>query len=50
MVVSSASAQSFSSFDYLSLIFQGIYFSMSETVPKEITVTSKGIGNTQSAR
>lgn len=44
---SSASAQSFTSFDYLSLIFQGIYFSMSETVPKEITVTSKGIGNTQ---
>lgn len=41
------SAQSFSSFDYISLIFQGIYFSKSESVPEEITVTAKGIGNSQ---
>ena len=44
---SSVSAQTFTPFDYLSLIFQGIYFSMSESVPEEITITSKGIGNTQ---
>jgi hypothetical protein len=44
---SSASAQSFTPFDYVSLIFQGIYFSMSESVPEEITVTAKGIGETQ---
>jgi hypothetical protein len=44
---SSASAQSFTPFDYVSLIFQGIYFSMSESVPEEITVTAKGVGETQ---
>jgi len=44
---SSVSAQSFTPFDYVSLIFQGIYFSMSESVPEEITVTAKGIGETQ---
>jgi hypothetical protein len=44
---SSLSAQSFTPFDYVSLIFQGIYFSMSESVPEEITVTAKGIGETQ---
>ena len=46
-VASSVSAQSFTPFDYLTLIFQGIYFSMSESVPEEITVSSKGVGNTQ---
>lgn len=45
---SSVSAQSFTPFDYVSLIFQGIYFSMSESVPEEITVTAKGVGETQS--
>ena len=44
---STVSAQSFTPFDYVTLIFQGIYFSMSESVPEEITVNSKGIGNTQ---
>jgi hypothetical protein len=44
---SSVSAQSFTPFDYVSLIFQGIYFSMSESVPEEITVTAKGVGETQ---
>jgi hypothetical protein len=44
---SSVSAQSFTPFDYVTLIFQGIYFSMSESVPEEITVSSKGVGNTQ---
>jgi hypothetical protein len=47
MWTSSVSAQSFTPFDYVSLIFQGIYFSMSESVPEEITVTAKGIGETQ---
>jgi len=47
MWTSSASAQSFTPFDYVSLIFQGIYFSMSESVPEEITVTAKGVGETQ---
>ena len=32
---------------HLLIIFQGIYFSMSESVPEEITVTAKGIGETQ---
>lgn len=44
---SSVSAQSFTPFDYVTLIFQGIYFSMSESVPEEITVSSKGVGKTQ---
>jgi len=44
---STVSAQTFTPFDYLSLIFQGIYFSMSESVPEEITVVSKGVGNNQ---
>jgi hypothetical protein len=44
---SSVSAQSFTPLDYVSLIFQGIYFSMSESVPAEITVSSKGVGKTQ---
>ena len=44
---STVSAQSFTPFDYVSLIFQGIYFSMSESVPEEITVTAKGVGETQ---
>jgi hypothetical protein len=44
---SSVSAQSFTTFDFVSLIFQGIYFSMSESVPEEITVTAKGVGETQ---
>ena len=44
---STVSAQSFTPFDYVTLIFQGIYFSMSESVPEEITVNSRGIGNTQ---
>jgi hypothetical protein len=48
MWTSSVSAQSFTPFDYVSLIFQGIYFSMSESVPEEITVTAKGVGETQS--
>ena len=47
MWTSSVSAQSFTPVDYVSLIFQGIYFSMSESVPEEITVTAKGIGETQ---
>jgi hypothetical protein len=47
MWTSSVSAQSFTPFDYVSLIFQGIYFSMSESVPEEITVTAKGVGETQ---
>jgi hypothetical protein len=47
MWTSSVSAQSFTPFDYVSLIFQGIYFSMGESVPEEITVTAKGIGETQ---
>jgi hypothetical protein len=47
MWTSSVSAQSFTTFDFVSLIFQGIYFSMSESVPEEITVTAKGIGETQ---
>lgn len=46
-VASTASAQSFTPFEYVSLIFQGIYFSMSESVPEEISVTAKGVGNTQ---
>ena len=41
------SAQSFTPFEYVSLIFQGIYFSMSESVPEQITVTSKGVGSNQ---
>ena len=47
MWTSSVSAQSFTTFDFVSLIFQGIYFSMSESVPEEITVTAKGVGETQ---
>ncbi len=41
------SAQSFTAFEYVSLIFQGIYFSMSESVPEQITITSKGVGSNQ---
>jgi hypothetical protein len=46
-VASSVSAQSFTAFDYVTLIFQGIYFSMGESVPEEITVASKGVGKNQ---
>jgi hypothetical protein len=38
---------SFDSVDYISLVFQGVYFTASESVPKEITVTTKGVGDTQ---
>jgi hypothetical protein len=41
------SAQSFTPFEYLTLIFQGIHFAMGESVPEQITVTSKGVGNNQ---
>jgi hypothetical protein len=44
---SSVSAQSFTPLDFISLIFQGIYFSASESVPSEITVTAQGKGRTQ---
>lgn len=47
LVASTTSVQSFTSLDYVSLIFQGIYFSASESVPEEITVNAKGIGDTQ---
>jgi hypothetical protein len=44
---SSVSAQSFTPLDFVSLVFQGIYFSVSESVPSEITVTAQGKGRTQ---
>jgi hypothetical protein len=34
--------------DYVSLIFHGVRFVSTESVPEEITVTEKGIGHTQS--
>ncbi len=37
----------FDTFTLLSLIFQGVRFSMEESSPKEIIVTSKGTGKTQ---
>ena len=33
--------------DYVSLIFKGIYFSASDFVPEELTITTKGVGDTQ---
>jgi len=42
-----AAAQSISGFDYISLFFKGIYFSITETVPKEMIVTETGVGETQ---
>lgn len=44
---SSVSVQAFTALDYVTLIFQGIHFSMSESVPEEITVSAKGYGHTQ---
>ena len=43
--VSTASA--FSSIDYISLVFKGIHFVVSESVPEEIVITTKGVGKTQ---
>jgi hypothetical protein len=39
----------FSPYDVVSLIFQGIRFYHSESVPKEIVITETGIGETQQA-
>jgi hypothetical protein len=47
MMASTTSTQAFTALDYVSLIFQGIHFSASESVPEEITVNAKGIGDTQ---
>jgi hypothetical protein len=47
MMAPATSAQTFTALDYVSLIFQGIHFSASESVPEEITVNAKGIGDTQ---
>jgi hypothetical protein len=47
LLLASTTANAFGSIDYVSLIFQGIYFSASESVPKEMTVTSIGVGDTQ---
>ncbi len=46
-MASSVSAQTFTPLEYVALIFKGIQFSMSESVPEEITVTSKGVGKNQ---
>lgn len=46
-VASSATAQPFTPFQYLSLVFQGVSFSLSESIPEEISVVSSGIGSTQ---
>jgi hypothetical protein len=45
--MASTAANAFTSIDYIALVFKGIYFSASESVPKEMTVTSVGIGDTQ---
>ena len=47
LMASTTSAQPFSSFDYVSLLFQGIHFTASESVPEEITITTEGVGETQ---
>jgi hypothetical protein len=46
-MASATSVQSLSSIDYLALIFKGIYFTASESIPEEITVNAKGVGDTQ---
>jgi hypothetical protein len=43
------SAYSFTPMNYVTLFFQGMYFTASESVPEEITVTAKGVGDTQEA-
>lgn len=47
MMASATTSYAFSSVDYLTLIFQGIRLSVTESVPEEITVTVKGTGQTQ---
>lgn len=47
IMASSTTVNAFSSIDYISLIFQGIRFSMTEAIPEQITVTTKGYGQTQ---
>lgn len=47
LMASTTSAQPFSSLDYVSLLFQGIQFTASESVPEEIIVTTEGVGETQ---
>ena len=46
-MLASTPTYSFTPLDYVSLVFQGIYFSVSESVPKEMVVTAKGVGDTQ---
>ena len=47
LMASTTTAQSFTPLDYVSLIFQGIHFSASESVPEEITMSATGVGETQ---
>jgi hypothetical protein len=47
LMASTISAYGLTPMNYVSLLFQGIYFTASESLPEEITVTAKGVGNTQ---
>ena len=47
MWASVSHAATFTPLDYVSLIFKGVYFSASESVPEELTITINGIGNNQ---
>jgi hypothetical protein len=40
-------ASAFTAFDYLSLVFQGVHFTYSKSIPKEMTVNATGVGDTQ---
>jgi hypothetical protein len=48
LLAASTTANAFTPIDYVSLIFKGIHFAASESVPEEITMTATGIGKTQS--
>jgi len=47
LMASTTPSFAFGPLDYISLMFQGVYFTASESVPEEITVTTKGVGDTQ---
>jgi hypothetical protein len=47
MVTSMASAGAWAPMDVLTLAFSAVRFSITESVPEELTITSKGRGNTQ---
>jgi hypothetical protein len=47
LMASTTTSNALTPLNYVSLIFQGIYFSASESIPEEISITTKGVGDTQ---